>query len=385
VVTLTSTVGLEGRLAGARLVQVLGSVFDDAMPLAASAGRRRRAAGRLAGRPGAGLAGRPPPGRRGRIGGDAESPGRTARIFIIDRLPPSVPRGPLPSSMPLIPAPRPVDLSAFAAPQDQAGVRYGLPRYVHFCKRCVISNQRPNSAVEYQHTKDSKKATINFDDEGICDACRFAEQKQATIDWKQREDQLAALCDKFRSKSGYDCLLPGSGGKDSFYASHLLKTRFGMHPLTVTWAPHVYTEWGWRNFQAWLHAGFDNELTTPNGRVHRLLTRLAVENLFHPFQAFMFGQKSLAPKMAILHDIPFVVYGENEAEYGNPIGDTSSAQRDWSYFTASDKSQIYLGGTSIQSLYDDYGLEPQDLLPYLPADPVQIRRRTSRCTTSATT
>lgn len=34
VVTLTSTVGLEGRLAGARLVQVTGSVFDAAMPLA---------------------------------------------------------------------------------------------------------------------------------------------------------------------------------------------------------------------------------------------------------------------------------------------------------------------------------------------------------------
>ena len=34
VVTLTSTVGLEGHLAGARLVQVLGSVFDEAMPLA---------------------------------------------------------------------------------------------------------------------------------------------------------------------------------------------------------------------------------------------------------------------------------------------------------------------------------------------------------------
>jgi hypothetical protein len=34
VVTLTSTVGLEGHLAGARLVQVLGSVFDGAMPLA---------------------------------------------------------------------------------------------------------------------------------------------------------------------------------------------------------------------------------------------------------------------------------------------------------------------------------------------------------------
>jgi hypothetical protein len=77
-----------------------------------------------------------------------------------------------------------------------------------------------------------------------------------------------------------------------------------MHPLTVTWAPHIHTEWGFRNFQNWLHAGFDNYLMTPNGRVHRLLTRLAVENLFHPFQAFMFGQKSLAPKMALLHDIP---------------------------------------------------------------------------------
>ncbi|MFC6284431.1 N-acetyl sugar amidotransferase [Polaromonas aquatica] len=266
-------------------------------------------------------------------------------------------------------------MDAFADNDDEAQVKYGLPRYVHFCKQCVISNQRPNSAVEYEHTKASKKATIAFDREGVCDACLFAEQKHNTIDWKMREDQLAALCDKYRSKSGYDCLVPGSGGKDSFYASHILKTRFNMHPLTVTWAPHVYTEWGWKNFQSWLHAGFDNYLMTPNGRVHRLLTRLAVDNLFHPFQAFMFGQKSLAPKMAILHDIPFVIYGENEAEYGNPIGDTNSAKRDWSYFTSSDKSQIHLGGTPINSLYNDFGLEEQDLLPYLPADPALIEKK----------
>ena len=277
--------------------------------------------------------------------------------------------------MPLIPSPKPVDLSAFEAGADTSATKYGLPRHVHFCKRCVISNQRPNSAVEYEHTKASKKATIMFDEEGICDACRYAEQKNATIDWKDREDKLAAICDKYRSKSGYDCLLPGSGGKDSFYASHVLKTRFNMHPLTVTWAPHIHTEWGFRNFQNWLHAGFDNYLMTPNGRVHRLLTRLAVENLFHPFQAFIFGQKSLAPKMAILHDIPFVVYGENEAEYGNPIGDTDSARRDWSYFSAHDKSKIYLGGTSVKSLLDDYGVDPQDLLPYLPADPVLIEKK----------
>ena len=34
------------------------------------------------------------------------------------------------------------------------------------------------------------------------------------------------------------------------------------------------------------------------------LTRLAFENLLHPFQPFIFGQKSLPPKLAVLHDIP---------------------------------------------------------------------------------
>ena len=93
--------------------------------------------------------------------------------------------------MSLIKNPSPVDLSIFSASDDDAQVKYGLPRYVHFCKHCVISNQRPNSAVEYQHTKDSKKATIAFNEDGICDACLFAEQKHNTIDWKTREDQLA--------------------------------------------------------------------------------------------------------------------------------------------------------------------------------------------------
>lgn len=251
--------------------------------------------------------------------------------------------------------------------------KYGLPHKVVYCTRCVISNQRPNSAVEYGHTKDSKKETIHFDEHGVCDACRMAEQKQKTIDWSERERQLKELCDRYRRNDGsYDCVVPGSGGKDSFYAAHMLRTKYGMHPLTVTWAPHIYTDWGWKNFQSWIHAGFDNFLCTPNGRIHRLITRLAVENLFHPFQPFMFGQKALAPKMALLHKIPLVFYGENEAEYGNPIADTQSAKRDWSYFTASDKSQIYLGGTSLTDLKNHFGVEDYELNPYLPADPNQI-------------
>jgi N-acetyl sugar amidotransferase len=275
-----------------------------------------------------------------------------------------------------IPYPGKVDKARFAPDVANPEAKYGLPPGVRFCTRCVISNQRPNSAVEYKHTKDSKKETIQFDENGVCDACRFAEKKYNSIDWQERERQLVELCDRHRSKDGqYDCIVPGSGGKDSFYASHILRTKYGMHPLTVTWAPHVYTDWGWKNFQAWIHAGHDNLLTTPNGRVHRLLTRLAVDNLFHPFQAFMFGQKSLAPKMALLHKIPLVFFGENEAEYGNPIGDTDSAKRDWSYFTSTDQSKVSLGGVSVAELKEDYGVEQQDLLPYLPADPNQIEEQ----------
>jgi N-acetyl sugar amidotransferase len=111
---------------------------------------------------------------------------------------------------------------------------------------------------------------------------------------------------------------------------------------------------------------------TPNGRVHRLLTRLSTELLFHPFQAFMLGQKALAPKMALLFNIPLVFYGENEAEYGNPIADTDTAKRDWSYFAAEDKSKIYLGGVSVADLKSQFGVEQNDLQPYLPANSNQI-------------
>ncbi len=273
----------------------------------------------------------------------------------------------------MIKAPGKVDLSLYAEDAVVTETKFGLPLEVKYCKRCVISNQRPNSAVEYKHTKETKKATIAFDEDGVCDACRHKEKKKDVIDWQDRDKELRELCDKHRSTDGsYDCLLPGSGGKDSFYASHILKTKYGMHPLTVTWAPHMYTDWGWKNFQSWIHAGHDNYLMTPNGRIHRLLTRLAVDKLFHPFQAFMFGQKSLAPKMADLFNIPLVFYGENEAEYGNPVGDNTTAQRDWSYFTSEDKSDVYLGGVSVDELMSDYGMEQQDLLPYMPADPQRL-------------
>lgn len=246
---------------------------------------------------------------------------------------------------------------------------YGLPKEVKYCKECVYSNQNPISDNEFAHNINRKKRTLNFNDDEICDACSWSDMKKGgTVDWKQREQELIDLCNKHRKDDGsYDCLVPGSGGKDSFYASHILKFKYGMHPLTVTWAPHMYTDWGWKNFQAWIHAGFDNYLFTPNGRIHRLLTRLATENIFYPFQPFVIGQKNFAPKFALMHKISLIFFGENEAEYGNPVEDNFNPNRDWSYATAADPENVYISGVAVHALKKDYGLTQNDLLPYLPS------------------
>ena len=102
-----------------------------------------------------------------------------------------------------------IDESLYLPSLNDPEARYGLPRDVRFCQTCVISNQRPNSAVEFAHTRSSKKQTIHFDEEGVCDACRVAEQKRHGIDWTKREEELRALCDRHRRNDGwYDCLAP---------------------------------------------------------------------------------------------------------------------------------------------------------------------------------
>ena len=174
-----------------------------------------------------------------------------------------------------------------------------LPSEVIFCKNCVVSNQRPSSTVEFKEKDTANKQGIFLNKDGVCSACKYAGVKE-TINWKEREEQLIDLLKKFRKKSGYDVIVPGSGGKDSGYTAHVLKYKYGMNPLTVTWAPHLYTDIGWKNFQNWPHVGgLDNLLYTPNGKLHRFLTSQAFKNLLHPFQPFIIGQKIIGPLISV--------------------------------------------------------------------------------------
>ena len=253
---------------------------------------------------------------------------------------------------------------------EKVKTSYGLPENVLFCKKCVISNQRPSSVIEFKHQSKDKKPTIFFDENGVCSACKYHEEKSGSIDWKQREEKLESLLSQFRrSDGGYDVIVPGSGGKDSAFTAHILKYKFGMNPLTVTWSPHLYTEIGWENFQNWMHeGGLDNILFTPNGKLHRLLTKLAFHNLLHPFQPFIMGQRCIGPAMAAKFGVKLVMYGENQAEYGNSIDENTNALMNMNFFSVDDPLSMKFGNVSMEEIIDQHGYTLNDFAPYIPPE-----------------
>lgn len=244
---------------------------------------------------------------------------------------------------------------------------YGLPEEVKFCKKCVISNQRPSSTIEFKGAAGEKKKVISFNEEGICSACVYHEEKEKGIDWAARDEKLRALLDRFRRNDGsYDVIVPGSGGKDSAYTAHVIKYKYGMNPLTVTWAPHLYTDIGWKNFQNWMHAGgLDNFLYTPNGRLHRLMTKYAFHNLLHPFQPFIIGQRIIGPAIARRMGVQLVMYGENQAEYGNAIEENENPLMKMDFFSMDDPKEMKFGGTPMRDYIEKEGFTPGDFAPYI--------------------
>ena len=119
-----------------------------------------------------------------------------------------------------------------------------------------MSNQKPYSVSEFKHTFRRKGAKyMKIDDDGVCSACKVNKLNNS-IDWNKREKELRKLLDKFRKNNGeFDCLVPGSGGKDSAMVSHVLKYKYGMNPLTCTWQPVMYTDYGYENYKRWLDVG----------------------------------------------------------------------------------------------------------------------------------
>ena len=257
--------------------------------------------------------------------------------------------------------------------KEKISAFYGLPAEVKFCKNCVISNQRPNSTVEMKN-KNAKKETIQFNKYGVCSACSHNSNK-TDIDWSSREKELFKLLESYRSNDGsYDILVPSSGGKDSAFTAHILKYKYKMNPLCITWAPNIFTRAGWNNFNNLTRiGGIDSILYTPNGKIHSYLTKLAFENIGHPFQPFIHGQKVIGPKMAKKFGIKLIMYGENQAEYGNPLEDNKSPFMKPDFFSIEDPLDMLFGGISVRDIIKTTDFKFSDFSPYIPPTPSEIK------------
>ena len=170
-----------------------------------------------------------------------------------------------------------------------------------YCKTCIIPDTRPN---------------IEINSEGICNAC-IAHSQKPVIDWGRREQLFQAAAKNAKScNSGYDCVVPVSGGKDSTW--QIIKClEYGLNPLAVTWKTPARTEIGAKNLDNLISLGIDHIDYQVNPRVekkflYQSLVRYGTTGI--PMHMALFN---IPLKIAVQFDIPLVVWGENSAfEYG---------------------------------------------------------------------
>lgn len=170
------------------------------------------------------------------------------------------------------------------------------------CKLCLIPTTRPDTAFV----------------DGICSAC-INHKKRAEIDWTGRLDELVSILKASKNGTGFDCIVPSSGGKDSTYQV-LRIIELGFRPLVVTASTCMLTDVGRKNIDNLARYTTTIEVT-PNREVRRKLNRIGLE---------LVGDCSLPEHWAIFSTpfriaadlgIPTLIYGENpQAAYGSPPG-----------------------------------------------------------------
>jgi len=187
----------------------------------------------------------------------------------------------------------------------------------------------------------STRPRIEFSKDGICNACQWAEEKRTTVDWKFRQNQLKELLDKSRRLTGFNCIIPVSGGKDSSYVAYTLKHIHNMNPLCVTVKPPLAFEIGDENIQNFSNSGYDLLSCIPDPKVMQRINKLGLIEFGIPMLGWQLAIQAYIPKLAVNLGIPLIFYGEDgEVEYGG----TSKSKNQISYDVEYSKN-IYLAGT----------------------------------------
>jgi N-acetyl sugar amidotransferase len=181
-----------------------------------------------------------------------------------------------------------------------------------YCKRCLFPDTKPD---------------IYFDEECICDACRSAERKhgiEKSIDWEARAKEFSEILEKFRSKDGmqYDCIIPVSGGKDSFFQAYAMKKIHNMNPLAVTFDQFDTVDTGRYNLDILRSIGVDHIHFTLNPLIVKKLVKKGFKIVGDPYWVNHVGMFTIPFRIAVAFNIPLIIYGENTPlEYGGPAAD----------------------------------------------------------------
>lgn len=233
------------------------------------------------------------------------------------------------------------------------------PPAIVYCKRCVA----PSSSAH----------PLSFDEEGVCSACRTANERDREVDWESRREIFSRLVEEYRCKDGsnYDCIIPVSGGKDSYFQTHVIKKVMGLNPLLVTYNGNNYTETGMRNLRNMREAfGVDHIFFTPSIRVLQSLNRLGMLVMGDMNWHAHAGIFTYPIREAVQKNVPLMIWGE----HGYMDMGGMYSYKDFVEFTWRQRHEHALRGFEWFDMIEfgkQYGepLEAGDLIPWVyPSD-----------------
>ena len=160
-------------------------------------------------------------------------------------------------------------------------------------------------------------ATVNLsvDDDGICSACKSAESF-SELDpsfWEGREKKFKKLIGRYlkNNDSNYDCLIPVSGGKDSFYQAHLMAKEYGLKPLLMTYHGNNFLPEGDFNRDLMRHSfDADHIVWGPSIEVLKKLNKLTFKMMGDMNWQNHCGIASSPIQIAVKFKIPLIIWGE---------------------------------------------------------------------------
>jgi len=228
-----------------------------------------------------------------------------------------------------------------------------------YCKLCLYPSNHP--------------LYLTFDAEGICSGCRVHEEKDM-LNWKERGDKLKTILEGYRNSSGnnYDCIIPVSGARDSYFIVHTVKNVYGMNPLLVTYNKHYNTAIGVRNL-ANLRIRFDCDIMTltVNPETVKKVTRATMRKMGSIYWHSIAGQTVYPVRMAVKFKIPLIIWGAHQGV--DQVGMFSHL--DEVEMTRKYRKEHDLMGVEAEDLIDEFdGITENDIVPFLYPDDKELER-----------